>query len=185
MAVNRTAFPSSRRSGAQRYHMRQNADTLIRKRSDSHAGVLRRPDAKSCPDGTVGWRGSRTPVSSPRGGAAGASTSQAPCHHIQACAYRSRNGVRYHQRTHVGARSSRGASPDGGVQFQAGRTPGGTAQPAGDGTRVASTGRDACCQVSRRKRNRSLAPPAPRPEVGRTASPLRAVIRCRCLRQAE
>jgi hypothetical protein len=53
-------------------------------------------------------------VSSPRGGGAGASTSQAPCHHIQACAYRSRNGVQYHQRIHRGARSSRASIPDGG-----------------------------------------------------------------------
>jgi hypothetical protein len=71
------------------------------------------------------------------------------------------------------------------VQFQAGRTSDGTAQPAGDGTRGTSTGRGACCQVSERERNRLSALTTPRPEAGRTASSLRAVIRRRCMRQAE
>jgi hypothetical protein len=43
------------------------------------------------------------------------------------------NGVACHQQTHRGARSSLGTIPSGGVQFHPGRTPGGTAQPPGDG----------------------------------------------------
>jgi hypothetical protein len=44
--------------------------------------------------------------------------------------------VWYQARTSRGIRSARGTAPPGGVQFQAGRHPGGQAQPPGDGTRL-------------------------------------------------
>ena len=54
--------------------------------------------------------------------------------------------MRYHSLTHHRTRSSRAVIPGAGVQFHAGRTPGGTVQPPGDGTR----GNAACRRASRR-----------------------------------
>jgi len=67
-------------------------------------------------------------------------TSQQPRRHMHACAHLSMKGARYQQRSHRGARSSRGAAPPGGSQSQAARRRSGTTQPAGERTRSASRG---------------------------------------------
>jgi hypothetical protein len=79
------------------------------------------------------------------------------------------SGVAYQRRTHLGARSSLGTTPSGGVQFHAGRTPGGTVHPSGDGTlpgpvngaadRLAAT----CSSPRRRRQDHGTFTNVPRP----------------------
>jgi len=93
--------------------------------------------AESAGTGGRTRRGSRTPAGPSRRGV----TSQQPRHHMCACAHRSRKGVWYHQRSHQGARSSRGDAPPGGSQFHAASRPLGTDHPPGERTRSRSLGR--------------------------------------------
>ncbi len=89
--------------------------------------------------GTGGCTGSLAVLSAPPSSGR-RSTSQQPRRHSAAWAHLSTNGVRYHHRSHRGARSTRGAAPPGGSQSHAARWPSGTTHPPGDRTRWASRG---------------------------------------------
>lgn len=97
--------------------------------------------------GGSGRRGSRTLEFGGGSGGDHGSTSQPPRSHIHSYAHRSTSGVWYQNRTSRGIRSCLGTAPPGGVQFHAARTPGGHAQPPGDGTRSALGSANRCLSI--------------------------------------